>query len=41
LLGEFLDSRASSTSPKTIAVYHIVLNKFIDYPLTPEGSTLI
>ena len=37
ILEKFLNSRASGTSPKTINVYHLALDKFIGYPLTPEG----
>ncbi|MFC2011601.1 tyrosine-type recombinase/integrase, partial [Chloroflexota bacterium] len=37
LLNNFLDSRASGTSPKTIGVYHLALDNFIGYPITPEG----
>jgi len=37
LLDDFLYSRASGTSYKTIAVYHVTLDKFVGYPLTPEG----
>jgi len=37
LLDNFLSSRASGTSPKTIALYHFALDKFIGYPITPEG----
>ena len=37
LLDSFLNSRATGTSPKTIAVYHLALDRFIGYPLTPEG----
>ncbi|MFC2062604.1 tyrosine-type recombinase/integrase [Chloroflexota bacterium] len=37
LLCSFLESRASGTSPKTIVVYHLALDRFIGYPLTPEG----
>ena len=36
-LEEFLASRASGTSPKTIAVYHLALDNFVGYPLSPEG----
>jgi len=37
LLDEFLSSRASGTSPKTLELYHFALDRFIGYPLTPEG----
>ena len=37
ILEKFLNSRASGTSPKTIEVYHLALDRFIGYPLTPEG----
>ncbi len=37
LLGRFLQSRASGTNAKTIALYHYALDRFIGYPLTPEG----
>ncbi len=37
ILDKFLSSRASGTSPKTIAIYHLALDRFIGYPLTPEG----
>ncbi len=37
ILQDFLLSRASGTSHKTIAVYHLALDKFIGYPITPEG----
>ena len=37
ILNNFLDSRASGTSYKTIAVYHLALDHFIGYPITPEG----
>jgi site-specific recombinase XerD len=37
LRDSFLSSRATGTSPKTIAVYHVALDRFIGYPLTPEG----
>jgi len=36
-LNEFLNSRATGTSPKTFRVYHLALDKFVGYPLTPEG----
>jgi integrase/recombinase XerD len=34
---DFLSSRASGTSYKTLAVYHLALDNFIGYPLTAEG----
>ncbi len=37
LLGEFITSRASGTSSKTITLYHYALNRFIGYPLTAQG----
>jgi len=37
LLDKFLGSRASGTSPKTIELYHFALDRFVNYPLTPEG----
>ncbi len=37
LLDKFLGSRASGTSPKTIRLYHLALDNFIGYPITPEG----
>jgi site-specific recombinase XerD len=37
LLNEFITSRSSGTSPKTITLYHYALDRFIGYPLTPEG----
>ncbi len=37
LLDKFLSSRASGTSPKTIGGYHLALDKFVGYPITPEG----
>jgi site-specific recombinase XerD len=37
LLDSFLLSRASGTDPKTVELYHFALDKFIGYPLTPEG----
>jgi len=33
----FIKSRASGTSPKTIKIYHLALDNFIGYPITPEG----
>ena len=37
LLDKFLSSRASGTSPKTLRIYHLALDRLIGYPLTPEG----
>ena len=37
LLKEFLGSRGSGISPKTIQLYHYALDRFIGFPLTPEG----
>ncbi|MFC1924783.1 tyrosine-type recombinase/integrase, partial [Chloroflexota bacterium] len=37
ILDSFLKSRASGTSYKTIRVYHLALDNFIGYPITPEG----
>jgi site-specific recombinase XerD len=37
LLDKFLSSRAPGTSPKTIEVYHLALDRFVGYPITPEG----
>ena len=37
LLEKFIKSRPSGTSPKTIGVYHLALDNFIGYPITPEG----
>ena len=37
LLEKFLSSRASGTSHKTVRIYHLVLDNFIGYPLSPEG----
>ncbi len=37
MLQDFLDSRASGISPKTIRVYHLTLDKFVGYPLIPEA----
>ena len=37
LLNEFITSRSTGTSPKTITLYHYTLDKFIGYSLTPEG----
>jgi site-specific recombinase XerC len=36
-LEKFLNSRAAGTSPKTITIYHLALDRFIGYPLSPEG----
>ena len=37
LLNEFITSRLTGTSPKTITLYHYALDKFIGYPLSPKG----
>ena len=37
ILEKFLSSRASGTSPKTLRIYHLALDRFIGYPLTSEG----
>ena len=37
ILESFLKSRASGINPKTIELYHYALDRFIGYPLTPEG----
>jgi len=37
MLDSFLHSRASGTSHKTIRLYHLALDRFIGYSLTPEG----
>ena len=37
ILENFLSSRASGTSPKTFRIYHLALDRFIGYPLTPDG----
>jgi site-specific recombinase XerD len=37
LLDKFLGSRASGTSQKTLGIYHLALDRFIGYPITPEG----
>ncbi|MFC1978655.1 tyrosine-type recombinase/integrase [Chloroflexota bacterium] len=37
MLDKFLSSRASGTSPKTIGVYHLALDSFVGYPITPDG----
>ena len=37
ILDNFIKSRASGTSSKTIKVYHVALDNFIEYPITPEG----
>ena len=36
-LDDFIKSRASGTSPKTIRIYHLALDSLVGYPLTPEG----
>jgi len=37
ILNNFIKSRASGTSPKTINVYRLALDNFIGYPINPEG----
>ena len=37
LLDEFIKSRASGSSKKTLEIYQLTLGGFIGYPLTPEG----
>ena len=37
LLDKFIISRASGTSQRTIELYHLTLDRFVGYPLTPEG----
>jgi len=37
ILNNFIKSRASGTSPKTINVYHLALDNFIGYSITTEG----
>jgi len=37
LLDKFIKSRPSGTSPKTIRLYHLALDRFTGYPITPEG----
>ncbi len=37
LLDKFIKSRPSGTSLKTIGVYHLALDNFAGYPITPEG----
>ena len=37
LLEEFITSRPSGTSQKTIKIYHLALDDLIGYPVTPEG----
>jgi len=37
LLEKFITSRPSGTSQKTIELYHLALDRFVGYPLTPEG----
>ncbi len=36
-LDEFIKSRASGSSNKTLEIYQLTLGGFIGYPLTPEG----
>jgi len=37
LFNEFIKSRASGSSKKTLEIYYLTLGGFIGYPLTPEG----
>jgi len=37
LLEKFITSRPSGTSPKTIGIYHLTLDIFVGYHITPEG----
>jgi len=37
LLNDFITSRASGTSQKTMEIYHLALDRFVGYSLTPEG----
>ncbi len=37
ILDSFLASRASGTRPKTFRIYHLALDNFIGYTLSPEG----
>jgi site-specific recombinase XerC len=37
ILNNFIKSRASGASPKTINVYHLALDNLIGYPITPEA----
>ena len=37
ILDNFIKSRASGTSPKTIKIYHLALDNFVGYAITPEG----
>jgi site-specific recombinase XerD len=37
LLVKFLNSRATGTSQKTFRIYHLALDNFVGYPITPEG----
>jgi len=37
ILDNFINSRASGTSTKTIKIYHLALGNFVGYPVTPEG----
>jgi hypothetical protein len=37
VLNEFIISRSSGTSIKTITDYHHARDRFLEYPLTPEG----
>ena len=38
--GNSIKSRRSGTSPKTIGVYRLALDRFIGYPITPEGISV-
>jgi hypothetical protein len=40
LLDIFLKSCSSGTSPKTIRIYHIALDRFVNYPLIASGINL-
>jgi len=37
LLEEFIKSRASGSSKKTLEIYQLTLGSFVGYPLTPDG----
>jgi len=37
LLDKFIKSRPSGTTAKTIGVYHLALDNFVGYPISPEG----
>jgi len=36
-LDKFISSRSSGISPNTVTLYHFALDRFVGYPLTPEG----